>query len=116
MTKHDYELAASILGFLGGGILSLDALLAVRRARSQRGRTALQKAVENARVQLEKTKASSGSAATSPGVYMDDDHKVMTSAYAMQLLDARRTALAGRFGFGLMTLGFLCDLLAKLHS
>lgn len=118
MTKHEYELAASILAFLGGGILSLDALFAVGHAHSQRGREALKQSVEKARVELENTKAPAGDpgAPSAPGVYMDDNHKVLTSAYAIQMLDARRTALAGRFGFGLMTLGFLFDLLSKLKS
>jgi hypothetical protein len=116
VTKHECELAASILGFLGGGILSLDALFAVRHAHSQRGREALQKSVEKARAELEKATPSTGrpGAQSAPGVYMDDNHKVLTSAYATQLLDARRTAWAGRWGFGLMTLGFLFDLLSKL--
>jgi hypothetical protein len=120
MTKHECELAASILGFVGGGILSLDALFAVRQARSQRGREALQQSVEKARVELEKAKPSAENPArtaqSAPGVYMDDNHRVLTSAYAMQILDARRTALTGRFGFGFMTLGFFFDLLSKLKG
>ena len=96
MTKHAYELAASISGFLGGTVLSLDALFAVRRARSERGKEAVQNAVQKAE-----------------GVYVDDKDKVLTSAYALQLLFARRTAVIGRIGFGLMTLGFLMDLIAK---
>ena len=96
MEKHTYELAASFFGFLGGAVLSLDALFAVRRARSERGKEAVQKAVEKAQ-----------------GVYVDDKDKLLTSAYALQLLFARRTAVIGRIGFGLMTLGFLMDLIAK---
>jgi hypothetical protein len=96
MDKHTYELAASIFGFLGGTVLSLDALFAVRRARSERGKESVQEAVEKAK-----------------GVYVDDQDKVLTSAYALQLLFARRVASAGRIGFGLMTLGFLMDLISK---
>ena len=48
MSKHTYELAASILGFLGGAILSLDALFAVRRARSERGKESVREAVQKA--------------------------------------------------------------------
>lgn len=96
MTQHHYELAASISGFLGGTVLSLDALLAVRRARSERGKKSVQEAVSKAQ-----------------GVYVDDNDKVLTSAYALQLLFARRMAAAGRIGFGLMTIGFLLDLIAK---
>ena len=47
------------------------------------------------------------------GVYVDDGDRVLTSAYALQLLFARRTALTGRIGFGLITLGFLMDLISK---
>lgn len=96
MTKHTFEVAASIFGFLGGAILSLDALLAVRRARSERGKKSVQEAVQKAQ-----------------GVYVDDHDKVLTSAYALQLLFARRIAAAGRIGFGLITLGFLMDLIWK---
>jgi hypothetical protein len=96
MTKHTYELAASILEFLGGTILSLDALLAVRRARSERGKELVREAVQKAQ-----------------GVYVDDQDKVLTSAYALHLLFARRVAAAGRIGFGLITLGFLMNLIAK---
>ena len=96
MTKHTYELAASIFGFLGGAVLSLEALFAVRRARSERGKEMVQEAVKKAR-----------------GVYVDDNDRVLTSTYALQLLFARRVAIAGRIGFGLMTLGFLMDLIAK---
>jgi len=96
MDKHTYELAASIFGFLGGTVLSLDALFAVRRARSERGKESVQEAVKKAQ-----------------GVYVDDKDKVLTSAYALQLLFARRVASAGRIGFGLMTLGFLMDLISK---
>ena len=96
MTRHTYELAASIFGFLGGTVLSLEALFAVRRARSERGKESVQEAVRKAQ-----------------GVYVDDNDKVLTSTYALQLLFARRVAVAGRIGFGLMTLGFLMDLIAK---
>jgi hypothetical protein len=102
------------------GFFSLDALFAVRHARSQRGREALQESVEKARVELEKTKSTVGGPAfpakSDPGVYMDDNHKVLTSAYAIRILEARRTALTGRFGFGFITLGFFFDLLAKLKG
>jgi hypothetical protein len=94
--KHTYELAASIFGFVGGAVLSFEALFAVYRARSERGKEAVRKAVERAQ-----------------GVYVDDKDKLLTSAYALQLLFARRTAVVGRIGFGLMTLGFLMDLIAK---
>lgn len=96
MTKHTYELAASILGFLGGTVLSLEAIFAVRRARSERGKKSVQEAVRRAQ-----------------GVYVDDNDRALTSTYALQLLFARRVAIAGRIGFGLMTLGFLMDLIAK---
>lgn len=96
MTKHTLELTASILGFLGGSVLSLEALLAVSRARSERGKKSVQEAVRKAQ-----------------GVYVDDSDRVLTSTYALQLLFARRVAIAGRIGFGLMTLGFLMDLIAK---
>ena len=96
MTKHAFELAASIFGFLGGTVLSFEAVFAVRRARSERGKESVQEAVKKAR-----------------GVYVDDNDKVLTSTYALQLLFARRVAIAGRIGFGLMTLGFLMDLIAK---
>jgi hypothetical protein len=91
-----YELAASAFGFLGGTVLSLEALFAVSRARSERGKESVQEAVRKAK-----------------GVYVDDNDKVLTSTYALQLLFARRAAVVGRIGFGLMTLGFLMDLIAK---
>jgi len=96
VTQHTYELAASIFGFLGGTVLSLEALFAVRRARSERGKEAVQEAVRKAQ-----------------GVYVDDHDRVLTSAYALQLLFVRRAEVAGRIGFGLMTLGFLLDLIAR---
>src|SRR3954467_6703428 len=96
MSQHQYEMAASIFGFVGASILSLDALFAVRHARSERGKRAIQEAVKKAR-----------------GTYVDDADHTIASAYALQLLFARRSAISGRIGFGLMTLGFLLDLLAK---
>jgi hypothetical protein len=96
MDKHCLELAASFFGFLGGSVLSLDALFAVRRARSERGKQAVGEAVKKAQ-----------------GEYVDDQDKVLTSVYALQLLFARRSALAARIGFGLMTAGFLLDLISK---
>lgn len=96
MTKHTYELAGALFGFLGGAVLSLEALLAVQRARSARGKKSVQEAVKKAE-----------------GVYVDDNDRVLTSAYALQLLFARRIAIAGRIGFGLMTIGFLMDLIGK---
>ena len=59
MTRHTYELAASTFGFLGGAVLSLEALLAVRRARSERGKKSVQEAVRKAQ-----------------GVYVDDHDRV----------------------------------------
>lgn len=96
MTKHTFELASSICGFIGGAILSFDALFAVRRARSERGKESVREAVQKAQ-----------------GVYVDDRDRVLTSAYALQLLFARRTAITGRIGFGLITLGFLMDVISK---
>ena len=96
MTRHTYELAASTFGFLGGAVLSLEALLAVGRARSERGKKSVQEAVRKAQ-----------------GVYVDDHDRVLTSTYALQLLFAHRVAIAGRIGFGLITIGFLLDLIAK---
>ena len=96
MDKHCLELAASSLGFLGGLVLSLDAIFAVRRARSERGKKAVGEAVQKAQSE-----------------YVDDHDKVLTSAYALQLLFARRSAFSARIGFGLMTLGFLLDLISK---
>lgn len=96
MNNHFLELAASAFGFVGGSILAIDSLFAVRRARSERGKEAVQEAVNKAR-----------------GVYVDDDDKLLTSAYALQLLFARRSAVSGRIGFGLMALGFLLDLMSK---
>ncbi len=75
MTRHTYELAASTCGFIGGFVLSLDALFAVRRARSERGKESVREAVEKAH-----------------GVYVDDHDKVLTSTYALQLLFARRNS------------------------
>lgn len=74
MEKRSLELAASALGFLGGSILALDALFAVRRARSERGKKSVGDAVKKAQ-----------------GLYLDDKDKVLTSAYALQLLFARRS-------------------------
>ena len=96
MTRHTYELAASIFGFLGGTVLSLEALFAVRRARSERGKESVHEAVRKAR-----------------GVYVDDKTHIECVRYSAELLFARRVAVAGRIGFGLMTLGFLMDLIAK---
>ena len=68
----------------------------MRRARSERGKELVREAVQKAE-----------------GIYVDDHDKVLTSAYALQLLFARRIAAAGRIGFGLITLGFLMDLISK---
>jgi hypothetical protein len=98
MDKHTLEIAASAFGFLGGAVLSLDALRAVSRARSEKGKSMVNEAIDNAKKEP----------------HADDPDKLKASAYALQLLIARRSALAARIGFGLVTLGFLLDLISKL--
>jgi hypothetical protein len=97
MLKHYCELAASILGFAGGAILSLDALFAVRTAQEERGKESVREAVRKAK-----------------GVYVDDQGRPLTSAYDLRLWFARQSVWSARIGFSLVTAGFLFDLISKL--
>jgi hypothetical protein len=47
------------------------------------------------------------------GEYVDDHGKMFASAYQVQLWFAQKSALWARIGFGLMTIGFLLDLISK---
>jgi len=96
MDKHHLELASSILGFLGGSVLSLDALLAVRRTYEERGAEAAQKAANKAQ-----------------GVNVDAQGNPIRSAYKLRLWFAQRSVIAARIGFLSMALGFLLDVIAK---
>ena|SRR5438270_12149909 len=96
MNKHAFELAASISGFLGGAILSLDALFALRHVRQERGKEITQQAARE-----------------SSGTYVDDKNRPLNSAYKLQLWFAGRSVLSARIGFGLVTLGFLFDIIGK---
>ncbi len=96
MFRHYCELASSALGFVGGAILSLDALFAVRTAQEERGKKSLQEAARKAE-----------------GIYEDEHGVPLTSAYALRLWFARQSVVAARIGFSLMTAGFLLDLFSK---
>ncbi len=96
MLKHYFELAASALGFVGGAILSLDALFAVRTAKEERGKESVREAVKKAE-----------------GVYEDDRGRPLDSRYALRLWFARQSVLSARIGFSLVTAGFLLDLISK---
>ncbi len=96
MVKHYFELAASAFGFVGGGILSLDALFAVRTAKEERGKESVREAVRKAE-----------------GAYEDDQGRRLDSRYALRLWFARQSVLSARIGFSLVTAGFLLDLISK---
>jgi hypothetical protein len=96
MPVHCLEIAASVLGFLGGSVLSLDALCAVRRVRQEMGKDATQQAVQAA-----------------GGTYVDEHGNRLTSSFSLRRWFAGRSVLSARIGFGLMTAGFLVDLIAK---
>lgn len=97
MPTHCLEITASVLGFLGGFILSLDALCAVRRVRQEMGKGETQQAVQAA-----------------GGVYVDEKGNPLTSDFSLRRWFAGRSVISARIGFSLMTAGFLFDLLAKL--
>jgi hypothetical protein len=98
MPTHYIEIAASIFGFCGGSVLSLDALCAVRRVRQEMGKDATLHAVEAA-----------------GGTYVDKHGNPLTSAFLLRRWFAGRSVLWARIGFSLMTAGFFLDLLAKLR-
>lgn len=96
MNKHYCELAASVCGFLGGSVLSLDALLALRHVRQERGKESLQEAVNK-----------------TTGQYVDSKGRLLNSVYRLQLWFAKRSVGSARLGFALVTVGFLLDLISK---
>ena len=96
MTSHYLEIAASVLGFLGGSVLSLDALCAVRRVRQELGKDETLTAVQAA-----------------GGVYVDEHGNPLTSPSSLRRWFAARSVLWARIGFSLMSAGFFLDLLAK---
>jgi hypothetical protein len=96
MSTHGLEIAASALGFLGGVLLSWDAIHAVRRIREQRGNEEVEKAMSNG-----DDPPAGQSAATD-------------AAYSTRLSFARKSVWLARIGFIAMTLGFLLDLFARL--
>jgi hypothetical protein len=90
------EIAASVLGFVGGFVLSLDALCAVRRVHQEIGKDETLRAVQAA-----------------GGIYVDEQGKPLTSAFSLRRWFASRSVLSARIGFSLMTTGFFLDLVAK---
>jgi hypothetical protein len=96
MPTHCLEIVASVLGFLGGSVLSLDALCAVRRVRQEMGKDATLQAVQAA-----------------GGTYVDEQGNPLTSTFSLRRWFAGRSVLWARIGFSLMTAGFFLDLLAK---
>jgi len=97
MAAHLIEISASVLGFLGGSVLSLDALCAVRRVRQEKGKDEIRQAVEEA-----------------GGHYVDSRGNSLASDFSLRRWFASRSVLWARIGFSLMTLGFLLDILGKL--
>jgi hypothetical protein len=95
MSTHGLESAASALGFLGGALLSWDAINGVTRIREERGKDAVQQAMRNGE--------------PSAGYSADTD-----ATYSTRLSFARKSVWLTRIGFMGMTLGFLLDLFARL--
>jgi hypothetical protein len=91
-----YEILGSILSFVGGGILSLDALCAVGRVYQETGHEAVQDAVREAN-----------------GQYVDKDGKPAWSRLRARLWFAQNSAALAKLGFSVMTFGFLLDMLSK---
>jgi len=96
MPHHWLEIASSALGFLGGSVLSLDALCAVRRVRQEFGKDAMKQAVQSA-----------------GAVYVDEHGNPLSSELLLRQWFAGRSVLSARIGFTLMTAGFFFDLIAK---
>ena len=99
MSSHWLGFTASLLGLIGGALLSADALGAVTRVREEKGKEEVELAMGN--------RGGDHTAEQSAGT-------TSSSSYTTRLSFARRSVWLARSGFGLMTAGFLFDLLAKL--
>lgn len=94
-----FELASAVLSFLGGGLLSVDALRARQRIRAENGAKAFLK-IMNAH--------SAGDLIT------DERGGQLSSESALQLWLSRQSTKWAWFGFVLMTFGFVLQILAAL--
>jgi hypothetical protein len=92
------SLLGSILNFIGGGLLVAETFSPVRDLFRKEGEKKWEWLV---------TQIPSAGKAPTPGAPPPNDESALQAAKRSQLLT--------RFGFALVTLGFLLDLLAKLH-
>lgn len=90
------EIWGSILSFLGGAILSIDALFAVGRVYEETGHEAIQEAVREVN-----------------GQYVDKNGNPASTALRAKIWFASQSANLAKLGFSVMTLGFLLDMLSK---
>jgi hypothetical protein len=91
------ELAGSILSFLGGLFLSIEAFLVRRRIRMEAGAARLHEILKKTRAVLE-----------------DGSGKPLESEKDLRVWLAERSLLYSWIGFGLMTFGFVLDILSQL--
>ena len=97
MACHWCEISASILGFAGAALLSVDAIYGSRRVLQEEGKNA-------AREGAEKHKGT-----------LVDPHKSqpVQGESGVKIWFAKRSQKWNRLGFLLMTAGFLVDLMGK---
>lgn len=94
------ELWGSILNFAGGALLSYDPLYAKRRVFAESGARLFLRAARKLKVKNLKT---------ADGLPVDSEEN-------LQIAAAERSETLARYGFLVMTLGFLLDLLGKSRS
>ena len=99
MSKEVAEVLTSILNFLGGGILCFDTLRIKRNLQEKAG---AQKIVDAFRALKVENPIS------------DDTGKALTSTESIDQWLASRSLRLGWLAFGLMTLGFLLEVVCKL--
>jgi hypothetical protein len=89
------ELWGSIITFVGGAILAYDAFFATQKQDEARGTQTLR---------------------SLPVPVGDQAGKELPSPQQLDCRETRHIQLRGRLGFGVMAIGFLLDLLAKLGT
>ena len=101
MSKQTYQVLASTLNFLGGGVLCWDTLRVRRNLREKAGAQKIARILDLLASKVTLT---------------DEKGNPLNTEQAIDQWLAGRTFTLGWLGFVLMTLGFLVDLVLKLQD
>jgi hypothetical protein len=99
MPCHWCEISSAVLGFAGAALLSVDAICGKRRVLQEAGTDAARDAAESA-----------------GGTLVDGQGHPIEGETGVRVWFAARSQRWNRMGFGLMAVGFLCDVVGKWQT